>query len=146
MISLHIHNKSSKKMNLATAISFASEENNPDTTLGTPKNGPPIFMTAFICLAHQFGPPPPPMGAGASTHFIKCKKYRTPIECGITTTFFPPLVATMSSILLFILLKVWSRTCPYHYNQDARIMQEQHFYTYPVTIVLISCLYRYLLT
>uniref|UniRef100_A0A0A8XP77 Uncharacterized protein n=1 Tax=Arundo donax TaxID=35708 RepID=A0A0A8XP77_ARUDO len=28
------------------------------------------------------------------------------MECGITTTLFPPLVATMSSMLLFILLKV----------------------------------------
>ncbi|KAJ0613532.1 hypothetical protein HanRHA438_Chr02g0048241 [Helianthus annuus] len=51
-----------------------------------------MFITAFMCLAHQSGPPPPPIGAGASTHFMKCKKYRTPMECGIITAFSPPFI------------------------------------------------------
>lgn len=93
---------------LATATSLASAENSPVTAFGRPKKGPPIFITALICFAHQFGPPPPPIGAGASTHFIKCKKYRTPMECGITTTLLPPFVDTMSSMLLLIPLNVWS--------------------------------------
>lgn len=97
--------------NLSSATCLSSAERILLTAFGVPKNVEPIFMIDLICLAHHPRPPPPPIGGGASTHFMKCRKYRTPIEWGTTTTLFSPFVAYITSILLFNLLRALSLTC-----------------------------------
>ena len=72
--------KKRREENLSNATCLSSAERILLTAFGVPKNVEPIFMIALICLAHHPRPPPPPIGGGASTHFMKCRKYRTPIE------------------------------------------------------------------